>query len=148
MIDRDELVGCFVALMESEPDGFLMDHNGHPVDPDVGYAVGVKSTASVEDAVSHMQQGQYSGYWFDDEVGSVHFDVVEVYGGMATAVLAGLLAGQKAIYDFSRDEIVDLSPFLKDNDDAQRSGRGVAAEAVGVEEVAAAEGAGGDPAEE
>jgi len=48
----------------------------------------------------------YIGAWTHE--GNIYLDVTRVFDGLYDAVLFGILNNQKAIYDFNRDESIEL----------------------------------------
>jgi hypothetical protein len=56
---------------------------------------------------AHLEtEWDYMGAWTHD--GKIYFDVTRVFDGLYDAVLFGILNEQKAIYDYTRDESIEL----------------------------------------
>lgn len=89
-----------------------------PFKPEGGFAVGigglnlpvnlvtVEAVAWAAKAVTTEYEAGFVGTWLHD--GKVYFDAVAYYGDAKRALAAGRAAGQEAIYDFAKQEVIAL----------------------------------------
>jgi hypothetical protein len=97
------LITQFKQLIADGRTGFMLGPDGIEVRPQGGYAVGYKRLRCIEEAVG---LGSLVGYWKSPS-GDEHVDLVEVFEGKATAIVAANTRNEAAIYDFTNGVVID-----------------------------------------
>jgi hypothetical protein len=107
-LDRELLKAAFNHLISEGSGGFTLKLNGEVYDEPRGYAVASKTCKNPDEVINNVLPHQYIGYWKNPETGKEFFEVVDVIEDGLTAVLIGMQRRQEAIYDFAKDEVIDL----------------------------------------
>lgn len=87
--------------------GATFNHLGDPVQPDDGYAVGVRAYPSLKAAFEAATPRDHVGYWADTD-GQVYYDLVRIVDEETTARTLGKRYDQIAIWSFSHNREIRL----------------------------------------
>ena len=93
--------------------GGTYDHEGRPVSPSHGYAVGIRSFPSLRAAIRAARPGQYVGWWRDGDSGILYYDLVLIVYDEEEAIRMGEKRGEKAIYSFADSREIRLDRSIQ-----------------------------------
>jgi hypothetical protein len=110
-LDREKIKESFQRLIEAGKKGFTIDLEGQEHKPEKGYAVARKTFDTLDDALDHLSEGSFLGYWIDPETKENFIEIVFIFESNFQAFACGMAWKQKAIYNFATDEIIDLRSF-------------------------------------
>lgn len=105
-MNREKILETFEALRAAGSKGLTIDGDGNQYEADRGgYAVGFKNYDNVEVAINGMEPGLFLGYWVAED-GREHADLVTIHPQKWAALVAALIRGEIAVYDFSNDSLI------------------------------------------
>lgn len=113
-MNREAIIESFLRLKAEGRDGFTLDDEGREHKPNTGFAVAILSPDTVDEAIKALSgTGEYVGYWLDHKTHQEHIAVVRIFDSNLNAFANAMFFKQKAMYNFSTDEVIDLRSFYE-----------------------------------
>lgn len=125
-MNRDKIEETFNKLVADGAEGFTLDLEGNQHTPEKGFAVAWHTYTTLEEAIDNVGPHQYIGYWVKPETRETFIEVVDIFDSVFNAFVNGLQRKQMAIYDFAKDECIDLSSFYETASPASQADSDVA----------------------
>ncbi len=104
---------AYTRLIAEGRTGFTLGADGCEVNRNSGYAVGLRPLTSPTEAEGLLGPTIHLGLWKE------YLDLVEIFAGKATAILAAELRKQLAIYDFENGAVIRIGSSNEEGTDAE-----------------------------